>query len=344
MATKYSAHDASGGGAGTILDPYTDQELFDNVDGSTNALGLMMNTGTYTPAATLDFDVNAGTDLLPGIIRGANADGSDDGTVATISGSGLGAGDDLIDIGMVMYRIFENLRFTAATQYNIFCDQNAYINFINCQIDTAASHNMYVTATLGRFKLFYSEINNSVAGSGLAVSGAARGRYSAYRCKIHHNKVHGIHDGCSHRPYYQPGIIEDCFIYRNEGDGINHELSGAGYIGPIIRGNVIAFNDGDGLAVANTKSVMIVENDIFRSNGGYAINTNTGTIKQITSCKNNCSNNNTSGHIDINTNVLPGTGNITTDPKFVSEVDGSEDFSLQSDSPCLAAGIDGGIW
>jgi len=34
MATKYSAHDASGGGAGTILDPYTDQELFDNVDGS----------------------------------------------------------------------------------------------------------------------------------------------------------------------------------------------------------------------------------------------------------------------------------------------------------------------
>jgi len=40
----------------------------------------------------------------------------------------------------------------------------------------------------------------------------------------------------------------------------------------------------------------------------------------------------------INGGVLPGYGNVTTDPLFESIVSGSEDFSLQSTSPCLNAG------
>ncbi len=342
MATKYSAHDASGGGVGSIGDPYTDQELFDNVDGSTNALGLMMNTGVYTPAATLNFDINAGTLLLPNVIRGANADGSDDGTIATISGSGLGASDDLFDIGLSMSLILENLRITAATRYNIYTDQAIFLDIINCIIDSATSHNFYSISSASIHRFYKTDIYGSTGGSGIDVNVAARGGYSFYRCSIHDNNSHGVRDGASNVRTKQFNII-DSLIYDNGGDGLNLELLGANYILPCIRGCVFFGNTGDGVAISNTAGDLIFENNIGRSNGGYFINTNTGTIKQIKSCKNNCSHNNTSGHIDINGGTLPGTGNITADPLFTSEVDGSEDFSLQAGSPCLNTAIDAGI-
>lgn len=344
MATYYSSHNAGGGGVGSIVDPFTLQELADAVDGTAPDLGLVMNTGVYTPAATIDFDVNASALLTPNIIRGANADGSDDGTVATISGSGLGGGDDLLDIGIVMYTWLENLRITAATQYNIFCDQAALLKLENCQIDSSTSHGFYMTSTAGRIIFVKCEINGSTGGCGLAVNSAARGRFKLIRCSVHDNSSHGIHDGASVGTYYARPELIDTLIYDNGGDGANYELGGAGYIGPIVRGSVFFGNTGDGLAFHASRGAIEIDNSIFRSNGGFAINTNTGSINAFYNIKNNCYHNNTGGVIDINGGTSPGTGHVLADPEFVSEVDGSEDFGLQATSPCLVAGIDAGIW
>ena len=54
---------------------------------------------------------------------------------------------------------------------------------------------------------------------------------------------------------------------------------------------------------------------------------------------NNCANNNTSGAIDINSGVMFGYNNVTTDPDFEDETDGSEDFNLKTGSDCIDAGI-----
>ena len=105
-------------------------------------------------------------------------------------------------------------------------------------------------------------------------------------------------------------------------------------------------NTGDGLSILSSSDTVQVYNNIFRSNGGYGINTSTGTLGQFFYLDYNCSNNNTSGHIDINGGTLPGSNNVLTNPYFKVETDGSEDFRLQStstgdanDSPCLDVGI-----
>ena len=100
-------------------------------------------------------------------------------------------------------------------------------------------------------------------------------------------------------------------------------------------------NTGDGIEMDADTSNVILENNVFRTNGGYGVNTNTGTLNAFLSWKNNCSNNNTSGHIDINGGTMPGTDNLTVDPEFESEVDGSEDFTPDADSPLLQAGKQG---
>jgi hypothetical protein len=125
-------------------------------------------------------------------------------------------------------------------------------------------------------------------------------------------------------------------FYDNGGDALI--CTSGGQI--VIKNNVFFANDSDGIYISSATncSPIHVVNNIFRSNGGYGINMNSIDTDLIGYCDYNCYSNNSSGAIDIFGGTPPGSNNVTSDPKFVSETDGSEDFNLQSDSPCKNAG------
>jgi len=339
MSTYYSHHDAGGSGVGSFADPFTLQELLDNVDAGD--LGLVCNTGTYTPSAAIDVDnASAATYQNLATIRGANADGSDDETIATISGSSLPATTDLINCNVASLHIkFEGIRFTAATQYNINLNTalNIYsVIFYRCRIDNASSHGIYnQEGTAQGVTMFFDTEIDSNGGDGIASAGVSRGGYQMNNCSIHDNTGTGVEDtiGTTTKSvykgtsFYDNGshgldfsndtrgvLVDDCVFFNNTTNGIN-------------------FSD-----TANTGLISVV-NSTFRSNGGYGIDTNTGSLGQFALCDYNCFHNNTSGHIDINGGTPPGSNNVTSDPKFTSETDGSEDFTLQLDSPCKDTGF-----
>lgn len=85
----------------------------------------------------------------------------------------------------------------------------------------------------------------------------------------------------------------------------------------------------------------MVNNSVFRSNGAYGIDYNGVASYASWNEDYNCFSNNTSGTISIGS---IGAHSITDDPLFTSETDGAEDFTPQSSSPLLGAGIDGGQW
>jgi hypothetical protein len=336
MATYYAKHNAGGGGVGSFADPFTLQELLDNTDAGD--LGLVCNTGNYTPAATIDVD-NASACTLSNlaVIRGANADGSDDGTIATISGASLGGGADLFNLNVAGLSIkFEGLRITGATQYNINLNTAlnvASISFYRCRIDSASSHGIYNQESTAQFIAMFINCEIDTNGScGIASAGLGRGGVILINSAVHDNASDGIQDTQAH----SKSEFIASLIYDNGGHGIN--LSNDSY-GITIRNCVFFANTSNGINFddsANTGQ-LIALNNIFRSNGGYGIDTNGGASGQFVLCDYNCFSNNTSGPMDIAT---LGSNNVLADPLFTDETDGAEDFTLQAGSPCKNTGLD----
>ena len=332
MATYYASSSASGGGAGTIGDEYTLQELLDNTDAGD--IGLVKNDGTYTPSATVNVDnANAQTASNVATIRGCASDGTDDGTVATISGTSLGAGIDLLTIASSMAVVFENLRITAATDDNIYCPDAAYLHFNNCRIDNAAGYGFFTVSSsqANSFNFTNCEIDSN--DSGIGATAGSRGGFGIYNSIIHDNTNYGLNDDGR----YGKTTIFACAIYDNGSHGLYFRSSSQN---PKIIGCVLFANGGNGIDFNSAVSGIVCYNTIFRSNGGYGIDTNSGSFTQFSYCDYNCYSNNTSGSIDINGGTPPGDNNVTSDPSFTNETDGSEDFTLQSGSPCINAGLD----
>ncbi len=341
MATYYAFHNAGGGGVGTFGDPFTLQELFDNTDAGD--LGLVCNTGTYTPSTTITVDnASAATAANPAIIRGANADGSDDGTIATISGSSLGASTDLLNMGVASLSIrLENLRITGATDDNIVISgsiNNGNISLYNCRIDSATGEGIEMQETSYCVVVIVGCEIDGNGGNGITPNAATRYTPILINCKVHDNTANGmVIGGGALLP--SPTKIVGCSFYDNGDNGIETISAVPGII---VVNSVFFGNTNAGIEILNTLYGFVSVNNIFRSNGGYGINTNTGSSGQFAFCDYNCYHNNTSGALDIST---PGSNNVTSDPTFTSEIDGSEDFSLQSGSPCIDAGFGyGGDW
>lgn len=335
MATYYSSHNAGGGGAGTNGDPFTLQELFDNVDAGD--LGLVKNTGTYTPSATIDADnSSAATYTNLATIRGANSDGSDDGTIATISGSSLPATSDLINCNVsALHLKMEGLRLTAATRYNINLNTALNVSRIilyRCRVDNASSHGIYNQESTAQFALrMYDTEIDSNGGDGIGSAGISRGGIQADNCTFHDNTGAGVEDTNTNAK----SIYTGCLFYDNGTHGLSLHND---IIGLIVKHCVFFNNTNNGIDFGDitNSGVLSIINSIFRSNGGYGIDTNGGAAGRFDLCDYNCYHNNTSGALDIST---PGSNNITSDPLFTSETDGSEDFTLQSGSPCLNVGF-----
>lgn len=291
-------------------------------------LALICADGTHLPTAVVDFDTNAGALATPVIFRGASATGDDDGTVATIGGASLGAGADLININIANLHLqFHGLRFTGGKDDNIICGTDSYyMTFMNCRIDTATDDGVYNVSSGGIWRFIRCQIDSN-GGQGLAINSASRGLFNLFDCVVNDNTTIGAEIG--------GGVVVLRTMFIDNGtDGL--VLNAAS---PINIDSCIFFNNtSDGIYAAAAPSRMqYITNCIFRLNGGYGLNTNTGDVDHyyLANC---CWNTNTLGNVDINGGTVWGTGHVTGDPLFVSEVDGSENMALQYGSSCKAAG------
>jgi hypothetical protein len=243
------------------------------------------------------------------------------------------------------YMKFSNIYFdgggSGKANYTVYTTTDNYTGFVfdNCRFTNSSSYGINARMTLGvgtAWRFFQCEIdNNGKAGTsgGFYSSSTASGAVYMRGCKIHDNNGPGVQFG-------DCGFFINNLVYKNTGDGIKSTQAGSSSIGSAFEQNVFFGNTGDGLDLnASTFHISIV-NNIFRSNGGYGIQANSMDIDRMNTAlvTNNCSHNNTSGHISINGGVLPGLGNVTSDPLFTSESAGSENFTLQSTSPCINSG------
>lgn len=212
------------------------------------------------------------------------------------------------------------------------------MSFWNCRFTNASSHGITARSsnTVGAQWRFYNcEIdNNGKSGTGAGIDGLnpTRGSYFMYGCKVHHNAGVGVE-------YGGMGQFLRCMFYKNSSDGVS-DTNNVGGTGAIFEGCVFYGNTGDGLDMNASTTFCNITNNIFSTNGGYGINVNSMDTDRIDQSlmTHNCSYANTAGHINVFTGVLPGT-NVLADPLFTSTTDGSEDFTVQTGSPCIDNGL-----
>lgn len=279
---------------------------------------------------------NTGTSRTSPIkIIGGNATGVIDGTVPTVSFPAVVT--ESVSINTASHFIFTGIRFTGGAGMFIKLGSSFSAGtacFIKCRIDNFSGDGLYSEETFYTkyIRFIYCEIDNN-GGNGINCLRDDYGGFRVYYSKIHHNTGDGIRDTTRQNNIE---IIGNA-IYRNGGDGIDFFDE---TIGASVNSNVIFSNGGNGIRLLNSTVYGIVcVNNIIRSNGAYGVYVGSGSANALTYIDYNAVSNNTSGQTNISGGTLPGDVLITSDPLFVSEVDGSEDFTLQAGSPCLDVGL-----
>jgi hypothetical protein len=305
------------------------------------------SSNIFTLSATVDVDMNAGANPSPTPSTMIKILACDMSTGAPYAGSGKveitttsTLANGLLQIGAAPYFEWQDFLFNGGGSgkgsYCVYCTNNgAYRHrWIRCRATNAGSHGFYVRAE-GAYEWDFvlCEIDNNGKGGtgwGIYSSSTTRAAFAFTSCSIHNNHDSGVYLGSS------VTIIRNSKIYKNGGHGIH--FSGANHFylsNTVVFGNTL---NGIEITFGATTNLMIT-NTIFRSNGGYAIDTNGGNSDQLTYCDYNCFHNNTSGSIDIDGGTPKGSSNVLSDPLFTSETAGSEDFTLQASSPCKNAGM-----
>lgn len=327
MATYYSSHSAAGGGVGSIADPFTIQELFNAV--TTAHLGLIMATGTYTPSAKLDLNTNTGSTTAPVNLRGCASDGTDDGTVATISGSSLPGSTTLLQIANgIDYLRLSNIRLTASKNYGLDSNSNGTI-LTNVRIDNAASHGIYQQTISDVMYLCDCEVDHN-GGGGYSGPFTSRGSGVWVQCSIHDNTSFGARLAAY-------GSMRQCRVYANGGAGVIWDFNSSG-IGEITH-CTIAGNSGAGVDfISGTTTKGLISYTILKGNTSYGIDLN-GTDIDTLILSRLCSYGNLG---DIDTGSLPS-DTVTSDPGFANESSGTQDYTPSNTALRIARTAASGI-
>lgn len=294
--------------------------------------------GDFTISATVDVDAVAGTLDAPKRVRGADASGNLHAGAAqtTITTTTNGLTNGLIGMGATNsdYYYWYDLKFDGggsgkATNgwRSATNDAADYCQFFNCRFTNASGAGFYC-ANNARYQFVDCEFDSNGKG------GTAQGYYTAntrghndfYNCTFHDNTGTGATSNVSQSAFWF------CLFYDNSTDGM---LIGGNASWHTFLNCVFALNDGDGLEFASGSYVTTLMNNIFSSNGNYGIRSTSRDADSFTvAWRNNHFYNNTSGKYSEGTPL----GTYTEgDPKFISTTDGSENFGLQKDSPCIAA-------
>ena len=337
MATYYTSSAATGGGNGSLGSEWTLQEAADNA--VAGDIVLIKADGVYNEATQIDFDTNAGSAAAGYIhFRGANADGTDDGTVATIRGT-MGAGFSLFShaAANASYLTFENLILDA----NNSADHALNMASNNSQTRTLYRNIRFTGATghgvdnLGQYSFFRDcEFDNN-GGAGLGSSSIGRGNSTMYlNCSFHNNTSHGAEKKGN------PQSFILCLFHNNGGAGIFVDR----YItmADLYLNNILYKNAGGGI-VTNSTMVSsgnpVIINNVFDQNPVAGLSffavPSEGLTREFSDY--NLFNGNASNRV----NAEPGDNDLAdnTSPAFTSEIAGSEDFTPAMNSPLVDAGM-----
>lgn len=300
---------------------------------------LICNDGTHTPAATVDVDTNAGTDGHSGLIRfrGCAADGTDDGTKATISGASAAyLFKDGVTNNQVDFVSWENLILDGATYELIYCGYRQHgLRLLNCELKNAGRDGVRLK-TYGDLALVNCNIHSNT-GAGLGQTGPDSGWYTLFNCDVHDNGSHGVSAG-----YLMN--LHCCRVYDNGGHGLHaygYQIKAACY------NSVVYGNTGSGVYFGDATITNLWDsgNNIFHSNGGWGVNLNNVACGGASGP--NVYYLNTSGAATTDNSTdeaavvdMVGTP-ITANPVFASLVDGSEDFAIGLGGSAFQAGLPG---
>jgi len=332
--TVYYVNPASGSDAsvGTAVGTawLTTQHAADTaVDGDEVRL---LQTGTETVAAPIDFDTNSGTVTNRGIqFISYNSLGTAQANGYTIQASG--AIDSVLAVAAVDTIWFTGCVFdansTATYSLRNAVDGADYWRFVDCTFKNSTSSNISVRGTA--LWWFYSCDSHDSSGTGVSHSAANRAVIIWQGGNIHNNASHGAdvnRVGCSYA---------NVNFYRNGGDGI----FGNSNSGNLMVQNCTFFkNTGNGIEQFNAagRTAYRIIGSTFVENGGYGYECKSADrIPYMV--RFNHHNGNTLGGTDI-TDAL-GPDLITGAPQFTSTTDGSEDFAPLDGSPLDGSNING---
>ena len=261
MATYYCKSGAGGGGVGSFADPYTIQELCDNVTAGNE--GVIVADATYSMAVPVDIDTNAGNGGAPINFRGGdNVDGSPvTGNARPLfTSNGLGATDPILNFNIadafIEWKDFRVHGVTSENDYGILISSitDEHLLLENFEVWDNDVTGVRCECSVGSPILIEADIHDN--GVGIGVNSAARGKYTLLRCRIYDNTTYGIQDSLAHSPSYAKPTYLDCDIWGNGSVGIYLYYSGTTYGGAILRGCVIDNNGTNGIELSGAGGLI----------------------------------------------------------------------------------------
>lgn len=300
----------------------------------------------WTPTgATIDLDLQVGLANGDQALHywGANERGTPDGVQTVIDAVGMTTGADLFTYGGGnVYHSWKDLRFTRARRHAIVTGLSpgiGYTTWRNVRTDNSVDSGWFARFSYCSGYKCEWDHNGQMGWENTGTWGSNMGYFLS--CLWHHNGTTTAHHGMSGYSR-SPVVYIACEFYRNAGSGLRN-VSTDYYITTV--GCVFCWNGRDGWednAAFNSGQGNLLSTNIFYRNGRYGLSyagiwigpagDNGETLFDF-----NCFYLNSSGDL-FPTNMVLGPNTITTDPLFVSDIDGSEDWSLQAGSPCSNAG------
>lgn len=294
------------------------------------------NDGIHYPSSILSTSATTSTAFNYVLIKGASDIGIDDGSRSTISGAMFS--NSLLYHNTIGDYFWDNIRFTDSTSTGYVIGSSANqskTNFKNCRFDNHGVNGFFIAEEIENKVINFvgCEFDNN-GSNGFECDFPSYGNdIFIYNCSFHNNTLSGfVHDGSRYMiPMY------DCLFYSNGLYGFRSDSTtdSTYFFNCIFDNNYIGIGmgiTGGGVGQFNCF------NCIFSNNSQYGIYFQNSNY-HFSFCDYNCFYNNTAGNINVLGGIPPGSNNLFVNPLYTSITPGSENYVLQSTSPCINTGF-----
>ena len=299
-----------------------------------------MNTADESTATQIDFDGTTGTRTSRIRFFGANDRGQRLLTGHFVIKASSSIANLIAPTSVPKHYTFEGIDFfgnalvTSDLIDGDLSGEGDFWTFTRCKIHDGGDAGINFRGNAGA--IINCEIYDNT-GNGLESTNGSATRWANWivaGCNIHDNGAAGIGNFAS-----QDICFANNQIHNNAGGGIIENgatsIDNANFV---LANNSIFKNTGAGINITNISTKIVIYNNIIRSNTGDGLVIGDTTAAFAGFIDFNCYSNNSS---PSDATVTPGDNNVFTDPLFVNETAGSEDFRLDPGSPCHLTGLGG---